>query len=252
MNTLKKPLSEAKLRANRENAKKSTGPRTEAGKARSARNAITHGITARDITALGEHYRALPELIQHFTNSWNPRNPFEAALIKRLAELQLRLDRCARMETGLLDLDMPPVTSVDSHESINSALANSFASNEGKFNVFSRYEANLSRAFDRTLKQLLAIRKQDLRPRTAPDETNPKPVEDIQPPPPAEPNSQDIRFDLNPPAGPADARNRRHGNFIPFPERTSPPVRLIWIDEYGNERTELGRYPSNPNETQCP
>ncbi len=37
-------ISERKLLANRANAKKSTGPRTERGKAYSSRNAVTHGL----------------------------------------------------------------------------------------------------------------------------------------------------------------------------------------------------------------
>ena len=39
-------MSEARIRANRENARKSTGPRSLEGKARSSRNATTHGLTA--------------------------------------------------------------------------------------------------------------------------------------------------------------------------------------------------------------
>ena len=41
------PISEAKLRANRENAKKSTGPKTVRGKAYSRRNALKHGLLIR-------------------------------------------------------------------------------------------------------------------------------------------------------------------------------------------------------------
>src|ERR1051326_8973710 len=40
----KGPVSEARLRANRENAKKSTGPRTKEGKHRSSLNATRHSI----------------------------------------------------------------------------------------------------------------------------------------------------------------------------------------------------------------
>jgi len=42
----KRPISERKLQANRANAKRSTGPKTEAGKAASRRNALKHGIAS--------------------------------------------------------------------------------------------------------------------------------------------------------------------------------------------------------------
>jgi hypothetical protein len=37
--------SERQIKANRKNAKRSTGPKTEAGKAKSARNAFRHGLS---------------------------------------------------------------------------------------------------------------------------------------------------------------------------------------------------------------
>ena len=40
----KRPISARKLQANRNNAKRSTGPRSERGKAASCRNALKHGI----------------------------------------------------------------------------------------------------------------------------------------------------------------------------------------------------------------
>ena len=40
----KRPISTRKLQANRNNAKRSTGPRSESGKAASRRNALKHGI----------------------------------------------------------------------------------------------------------------------------------------------------------------------------------------------------------------
>lgn len=46
---VKRPLSERKLQANQANAKRSTGPRTEAGKAASRRNALKHGILSLSI-----------------------------------------------------------------------------------------------------------------------------------------------------------------------------------------------------------
>jgi len=45
----KRPISERRLQANRANAQRSTGPRTEAGKAASRRNALKHGILSRTV-----------------------------------------------------------------------------------------------------------------------------------------------------------------------------------------------------------
>ena len=59
--------SEKQLLANIENAKKSTGPRTEAGKKRSSLNALRHGLTGQvvilpreDIAAFAILCRGLP------------------------------------------------------------------------------------------------------------------------------------------------------------------------------------------------
>lgn len=46
---VKRPISERQLQANRANAKRSTGPRTKAGKAVSRGNALKHGILSRVI-----------------------------------------------------------------------------------------------------------------------------------------------------------------------------------------------------------
>ncbi len=46
--------SERQLRANRINALKSTGPRSDAGKEKSARNALVHGLTGVQIVLEGE------------------------------------------------------------------------------------------------------------------------------------------------------------------------------------------------------
>lgn len=44
-----KPISQRKLEANRRNAKRSTGPRTELGKSKSRRNSVKHGALARKV-----------------------------------------------------------------------------------------------------------------------------------------------------------------------------------------------------------
>ena len=43
------PVSPARLAANRANARKSTGPKTAEGKARSRRNGVTHGLRCESV-----------------------------------------------------------------------------------------------------------------------------------------------------------------------------------------------------------
>ena len=68
--------SAAQISANRQNAKKSTGPRTEKGKAKSRLNAVTHGLTAWTVTPVlpNEDPKALEERILRWTEDWRPNS----------------------------------------------------------------------------------------------------------------------------------------------------------------------------------
>ena len=50
------------ITANRRNARKSTGPRKTAGKARSGGNALKHGLTATQVVLFDEDPAALPSV----------------------------------------------------------------------------------------------------------------------------------------------------------------------------------------------
>jgi hypothetical protein len=90
------------IEANRHNALKSTGPKTEDGKQRSRRNAFRHGFTAETIIEPLEsrdEYRAFEAAI---LTEYLPQTPVEQELVRRLASLFWRLRRATSIETGLL------------------------------------------------------------------------------------------------------------------------------------------------------
>ena len=90
------------IEANRRNALKSTGPKTEAGKQRSRRNALRHGFTAETVIEPLENpkeYRAFEDAI---VSEYLPRTPVEQELVHRIASLFWRLRRATSIETGLL------------------------------------------------------------------------------------------------------------------------------------------------------
>ena len=91
----------AQRTANERNAHRSTGPRTAAGKAAAARNSVTHGLCAHDVTLPDEDPRAWDAhrdaLYQHFA----PVGPMEEQCVERLAVCGWRLTRVTRIETSV-------------------------------------------------------------------------------------------------------------------------------------------------------
>ena len=155
-----KTMTEAALAANRANAQKSTGPRTAAGKARSASNAFQHGLySMRNY----DHLRGNPDLaattIHNLLEEYQPITPTEHMLVQQLIHLQLRF---IQMEH----------------------IFNQFC-HEGKFNSPDSAYLTVLRELDRipariqktikTLRQLIAERG------TTPE------IEPIEDPPPIEP-----------------------------------------------------------------
>lgn len=98
--------SQAQRAANRINAQKSTGPRTEAGKARSSSNAVKHGAYATrhdNITAsiLEEDPEEVLALIQDIYDELEPRTALEAAAVATVATRALNRVRLARLTAPL-------------------------------------------------------------------------------------------------------------------------------------------------------
>src|SRR3954447_19950596 len=89
--------SKKRLEANRRNAQKSTGPRTAEGKARAARNATTHGLTAKpeeDTSEAGKaEYR---ERLARWVDDLRPVGETQEALVEAACHAAWRLERCRR------------------------------------------------------------------------------------------------------------------------------------------------------------
>jgi len=89
------PEVDAKTRANRENAKKSTGPRTDAGRTTCSRNAVKHGLFAADIT---KYFRSEEEseryerFVDGIVKDLAPVGDLESILARRAADIQFRLE----------------------------------------------------------------------------------------------------------------------------------------------------------------
>lgn len=97
-------VSPRKIAANRQNALKSTGPRTAHGKAYSRRNSIKHGLFARDwldFVVLGEDPQEYEKLLNDFWDQYQPRGRAEELEVERIAHCWWRLKRAWRFENAI-------------------------------------------------------------------------------------------------------------------------------------------------------
>jgi hypothetical protein len=133
-------LSEKQLAANRANALKSTGPRTPEGKARSAQNAIKHGLSAERVVLATEDQEAYQSLLDNLKAEHNPKTQTQEQLVADLAWSFWKLERAVQKQTQTLNADPDDIDNVMKWE---------------------RYENNARRAIH---KNLLALEKEAKKP----------------------------------------------------------------------------------------
>jgi hypothetical protein len=100
----KRPVSERKIQANRRNALRSTGPKTARGKQIVGRNAIKHGLLAREVVITagdGEESREqFHALVERLWKDYEPVGVIEESLVQMIATCLWRKARVIRAENG--------------------------------------------------------------------------------------------------------------------------------------------------------
>lgn len=87
---------------------KSTGPRTSAGKARAARNALTHGLLSRNLLLPEEDPTEWAELLERLLMELDPVGTLEQTLVERIAVAIWRQKRLVRVETARIEVSQRP------------------------------------------------------------------------------------------------------------------------------------------------
>jgi hypothetical protein len=93
--------SSKKAESNRQNALKSTGPKTPEGKDAVRRNAVRHGLLSREILLPGEDEDALRELNERLRDELQPVGEMESLLVEQIVTAYWRLRRLGRVEAGI-------------------------------------------------------------------------------------------------------------------------------------------------------
>lgn len=103
------PLSK-KVKSNRRNSRKSTGPTTDQGKAIVAQNAVTHGMHATRVVIDSPHYTEDPKeyrlLLASLIWELEPDGVLQHHLVHKIANCLWRYKRIIRAETGALESNL--------------------------------------------------------------------------------------------------------------------------------------------------
>jgi hypothetical protein len=139
------PVSDAQLAANRANSLKSSGPTTEAGLASSSQNRTTHGLTRHNgsfrllTTEDPEKFAALKSALEA---EHQPMTETESILVNNMAESHWLSKRAGKLIETTTDPGSGAVA------------------DPKMFNLYMRYQTTHTRAFHKSLNDLLKLRKE--------------------------------------------------------------------------------------------
>jgi hypothetical protein len=137
--------SPARQLANAANARRSTGPRTDPGRARSSQNARTHGLTAKHLKLAEDEREEFEQFLAEYRADSQPQGPIQETLFHELVLAAWNLRRIGRMEAALYALAPDPLE---------------LAQNEDLFRKLDRLETHRSRilaVYVRSLRELRAL-----------------------------------------------------------------------------------------------
>jgi len=136
--------TKAQIAANRANAQKSTGPTTAEGKAKSARNAITHGFAASTHFLDGEDPEDFYGLMHSLVDEFQPATAMEQILVEKMVHNQWLSLRAIRLQNDAFRYRMQPRLGETPHD----------------LGLLIRYQATSDRAFHKAHAELLKAQKE--------------------------------------------------------------------------------------------
>jgi hypothetical protein len=144
------------IEANRRNAQKSTGPKTEAGKQIVSRNAITHGLTSARAGVLPEEQEEYDRLSEALHFELGPEGAMERLLVGQILQQALRLKRAARIETSVLLGIRQAVQGAEAADA--QTLGRAYSAAIPVLNTLARNERHIERSFQRARQELELLR----------------------------------------------------------------------------------------------
>ena len=154
--------TDKQIAANRQNAQKSTGPKTPEGRAAVRLNGVKHGLFAETLVLKGESESDFNALIESYEAEHAPATPTEEALVQQLAMATWRLRRLYHAEAAFCAYEMKSLAELNSPKQLGDRTLTGMAvnANQDTASTFRRQEAALERTFYRAFHELQRLRAQ--------------------------------------------------------------------------------------------
>jgi len=147
------------LKANRANAKQSTGPNSEEGKKTASRNAVTHGLSGSHVILPGESIEDFQETLHGLTTEHRPATPTETILVQEMAYARWKMLRAAAIQQEVLSSICGESPNSDTPAGKIAASFLESGSSSQAIEKVERYEGSARRAFLQSLKQLATLQQ---------------------------------------------------------------------------------------------
>jgi hypothetical protein len=152
--------TDKQFEANRQNAQKSTGPKTPEGRAAVRLNGVKHGLTAETIVLKGESQADFTAMLGSFEAEHAPATPTEEALVVQLALANWRLRRLYHQEAGFNAFKMKDLADIAKHLDLDDSEHIGLVADRSNQTIamFHRQEVRLERSFYKAVHELQQIR----------------------------------------------------------------------------------------------
>ena len=162
----KVPRTAAQAEAARRNGAKSRGPVTPMGKAISARNGITHGLTAAQLLLPDESADELDLLRDSLLDQFQPANPAEEIIVQQMVTAQWLWRRATAQSTDLVVLErertralFDKAFSAGTPDRFRNVFARESLQNQTTLAEIERHQTRYFNQFHRAIRALQNLRK---------------------------------------------------------------------------------------------
>jgi hypothetical protein len=149
--------TEKQIAANRANAALSSGPVTQEGKARSSRNATTHGLFSKIIVLPNESQEDFQTVLDTYVERFGPLDGVELGLIEEMVSAYWRERRAFAMEKDLMLSGMANLPPGD--EITRMTDSGTGQGGAAKLHTLHYHQTRLQRVHVRALRQLILMRQ---------------------------------------------------------------------------------------------